>query len=455
MRTLLAAVLLASCSLTSRAGVEECKKEFGSMYRNGESSKKMLQIWGKEKLGIEDVVPKVFFKIQSAWNELCEVGVSSTTKGFEDCGEKILDDCLKKQVYGVYYANRKALAEGVLARLGDGEVTSLRTVGSTETFRDFMSLNGSDISGDLLDKVGKRQSEITNFQLRMESNLAIAKKWKEAGPNEEQVRTQLTAEGQWFEAESGKAFDLRGAAAKNSAAAGSGVDVSTAAALKVVQMEADDPSPGAKYRPFYVPQDTVVERKPEGSPFILSRTAVTEEGIVSTVTYGSASFEIVRDAVVSTMTNISTVDTAHLASFTPGFARALVSRIVLTSDSHPTEPKAIMSADETGLIHVFPNSYKAKYSDDQIYTSLLHEMGHVWSFKRWGTDTGNDNWKDWREAIAADPAHASHYATEHVREDLAETFAAYVSTKQNNLDKFEQYRKVMPRRFQILKDAGL
>jgi len=62
---------------------------------------------------------------------------------------------------------------------------------------------------------------------------------------------------------------------------------------------------------------------------------------------------------------------------------------------------------------------------DVQFDSLVHEVGHLWSFADFGLDPNSDGWLAWKEAIAGDAIAPSWYAGRNMLEDVAESFLLY------------------------------
>lgn len=109
---------------------------------------------------------------------------------------------------------------------------------------------------------------------------------------------------------------------------------------------------------------------------------------------------------------------------------------------------SFMTADAAGHITIYPSVDGTKESQDYASGTMIHETGHTWGYKRWGTDTTKGGWLAWRAAMAKDVASPSGYATQDITEDLAETIQVYGSTR--GAPAFQEYKAILPNRFAIL-----
>jgi hypothetical protein len=109
-----------------------------------------------------------------------------------------------------------------------------------------------------------------------------------------------------------------------------------------------------------------------------------------------------------------------------------------------------MTAGAAGVVTIYPDKATNTLPDNTGRRSaMVHETAHTWSYKTWGQDTTKGKWLDWKKAMDDDKAAVSGYATSAIAEDVAETIRTYVSTK--GTPKFEEYKKIVPHRFEIVK----
>ena len=105
-------------------------------------------------------------------------------------------------------------------------------------------------------------------------------------------------------------------------------------------------------------------------------------------------------------------------------------------------------------VDVFPKEGPDMYSVEEIVTFLIHELGHIWSERRFGAQLKKqrkcrDDWNNWAKAMKADLIRPSGYALEGgIMEDAAEAFLLYVGTL--GTPEHEEYRRMMPNRFALL-----
>jgi hypothetical protein len=114
-----------------------------------------------------------------------------------------------------------------------------------------------------------------------------------------------------------------------------------------------------------------------------------------------------------------------------------------------------MGADKDGILYIFPSTKQV--SQAEIDGTMVHEMGHTVSKKRWGPDNSS-YWDQWQRAGARDGVNASQYANRSVGEDFSETVALYDQVRGTPQE--AEIRALMPNRFKIidqlseLKDGG-
>ena len=108
-----------------------------------------------------------------------------------------------------------------------------------------------------------------------------------------------------------------------------------------------------------------------------------------------------------------------------------------------------MTAGAAGVVSVYPDKAEKRLPTDTVMRgSLLHETGHTFSYKKWGSDTTKGKWADWKTAMDSDKVSVSQYATNAIAEDVAETIRVYGSTR--GTPRFDEYKAILPNRFKIL-----
>lgn len=159
--------------------------------------------------------------------------------------------------------------------------------------------------------------------------------------------------------------------------------------------------------------------------------------------------------------NHTVATTAESASYVPKSARAVVNTILLNSNTNPDDAEwavtyntpdfhSYMTAGVAGVVTIYPNAVAKKMpSEDYMRGTLVHETGHTWSYKTWGTDKAAGKWIEWKKAMDKDKLAVSDYATNSIAEDVAETIQVFVTTKGSR--RFEEYSSMVPNRFAILK----
>src|SRR5690606_22427906 len=142
----------------------------------------------------------------------------------------------------------------------------------------------------------------------------------------------------------------------------------------------------------------------------------------------------------------------------PKGARSVITTVLLNVLENPDDAHwaveynqpgfhSYMTAGAAGIVTIYPNK-TAPPGDNYMRGTMIHETGHTWSYKAWGTDKTKGKWLDWKAAMDKDRASVSGYAMASIAEDVAETIQVYVSTQGN--PKFEECKKIVPNRFAML-----
>lgn len=156
----------------------------------------------------------------------------------------------------------------------------------------------------------------------------------------------------------------------------------------------------------------------------------------------------------------SVQEAADAASYLPKESRAVINTILLNVVENPEDAHwavqyntpnfhSYMTAGAAGEVTIYPNKVVKPLPDAQgMRSSMVHETGHTWSYKKWGNDTTKGKWVDWKTAMDKDKTSVSGYAMADIAEDVAETVKVYGSTKGS--PPFDEYRRIIPNRFTIL-----
>lgn len=214
----------------------------------------------------------------------------------------------------------------------------------------------------------------------------------------------------------------------------------------------DDPK--APVLPSVVDEPVAV--KPVG--VVVAPVGKSAQGEVWTATYSDGTkFEVVAPVGKQKGLKYHTVQqAADAASYLPPSSRAMVKQIILAPARNPDDaywsttyknPKfrSYMTAGASGIIRVYPVPKSDSLPDaNYMRGTMIHETGHTFSRKNWGPE----QWKLWREAMAADKRSISKYAKSSEGEDFAETYQAYWSVK--GTPKFDTLKKSFPNRFALL-----
>jgi hypothetical protein len=159
--------------------------------------------------------------------------------------------------------------------------------------------------------------------------------------------------------------------------------------------------------------------------------------------------------------NHTVQEVATAASYLPKASRAIIARIQLNPITNPNDPywaaeykapdfHSYMTAGMGGVVTIYPDKVVTPLPDADYHTgSLVHETGHTWAFRTWGTNTKAGKWLAWKAAMTKDNAAVSPYATNAIVEDVAETIRVYVSTK--GTPRFAEWELKVPNRFAMLK----
>ncbi|MES2642655.1 MAG: hypothetical protein V4850_24440 [Myxococcota bacterium] len=107
-----------------------------------------------------------------------------------------------------------------------------------------------------------------------------------------------------------------------------------------------------------------------------------------------------------------------------------------------------MTAGEDGSVTIYPDDTGKMPSQDYMNGTMIHETGHTWAYKQWGTDNTKGGWVKWQAAMDSDKASPSNYATNAIEEDVAEAIQLYGSTK--GKPTYDEYKAILPARFAIL-----
>ncbi|MEO8539972.1 MAG: hypothetical protein ABI577_09555 [bacterium] len=152
--------------------------------------------------------------------------------------------------------------------------------------------------------------------------------------------------------------------------------------------------------------------------------------------------------------------TAESASYVAKAARSVVKTILLNANTNPEDAHwaveyktpdfhSYMTAGAAGIVTIYPDkTANALPTDEYMRGTMVHESGHTWSYKTWGTDKTKGRWLDWKAAMDKDKLHVSDYATKSIAEDVAETIQIYVTTQGSK--RFDEYKNMVPARFAIL-----
>jgi hypothetical protein len=159
--------------------------------------------------------------------------------------------------------------------------------------------------------------------------------------------------------------------------------------------------------------------------------------------------------------NHTVQEAAAAAGFLPKSARSVITRIMLNPVVNPKDAEwavtyhrpdfhSYMTAGVDGVVTIYPDrTTNPLPNDDGRRSAMVHETGHTWSYKNWGTDTTKGKWAAWKTAMDADKTSVSGYANAAIVEDVAETIRVYVSTKGS--PRAAEYNQIVPHRFTILK----
>jgi hypothetical protein len=148
---------------------------------------------------------------------------------------------------------------------------------------------------------------------------------------------------------------------------------------------------------------------------------------------------------------------AEAVSHLPKFNRSVINTILLNPVVNPDDnrvdeydnPRSYMTAGVAGVVTIYPGEdTESLHSDEEMQSVMIHETGHTWAFRTWGTDETKGKWLEWKQAMDKDHTFVSNYAKKSIHEDVAETINVYVSAQGS--PRFKKYRQVVPHRFAML-----
>jgi WXG100 family type VII secretion target len=143
----------------------------------------------------------------------------------------------------------------------------------------------------------------------------------------------------------------------------------------------------------------------------------------------------------------------------PENSRKVITRVNVEPGANPDDAywakeykdpnfSSYMTAGASGVVSIYPSN--PKQSQDYLDGTLHHETGHTVSHQKWGSDTNDARWNDWKTAGKSDGTAASKYAQNSPSEDFAETYQLYFQVKGTPQE--ADARQRMPNRFQIIDD---
>lgn len=195
---------------------------------------------------------------------------------------------------------------------------------------------------------------------------------------------------------------------------------------------------------------------------------LTADAHIFTATYGDGSrLEVVAPKAPSPEYHQYTAtQAAEAARYLPKRMRDILKRIVLNPVTNPDDAywaaqynipdfHSYMTAGSDGVVTIYPTASAKGTQPDERYMrgTMIHESGHTWSYRNWGTDKSKGKWLDWKKAMDSDGVSVSNYARSDIAEDVAETVQVYGSTK--GKPKYDEYKKIIPARLAILeKEIG-
>lgn len=105
-----------------------------------------------------------------------------------------------------------------------------------------------------------------------------------------------------------------------------------------------------------------------------------------------------------------------------------------------------MSAGADGIINIYPSL--SLNNQASMYRSMIHEVGHILSYREWGESVDDNRWSLWQGAIQQDIIFVSKYAKYSDQEDFAETFELYCDVRGTAQE--GEVRPLLSHRFSIL-----
>ena len=156
----------------------------------------------------------------------------------------------------------------------------------------------------------------------------------------------------------------------------------------------------------------------------------------------------------------SVEEVAKALAALPPEARKVVTHVNVSPAQNPKDAdwekvynrpgfRSYMTAGAGGVVDIYPSTRKV--SQDNMDKSIHHEVGHTVSGQKWGLDTTDARWNDWKSASTNDGSAPSKYAQVAPTEDFAETYALYYQVKGTPAE--ADARQRFPNRFQVIDDV--
>jgi hypothetical protein len=151
-----------------------------------------------------------------------------------------------------------------------------------------------------------------------------------------------------------------------------------------------------------------------------------------------------RDADLPEGKRLPTIqEIADAVASLPKHARDQLSVI----EGDPKESGAYAAAAAFGQVDLHPHD-GSPASIRLLKYALVHELGHVWSRKKFGLSKTDKGWDRWKRAMDRDRLDPSKYGQRDAAEDFAEAYAVYLLVRGTPAE--ADYRRLMPERFAVL-----
>lgn len=183
------------------------------------------------------------------------------------------------------------------------------------------------------------------------------------------------------------------------------------------------------------------------------------QGVRYHVTFANQTIPVYMPAAnVAVLGSLPSIDDiAHALARLPEANRRLVGSVYANPGHNPEDVGlsnsrgvpflSYMTADDRGVVSIY--TLMGPTVSRNLDHSLIHETGHILSFRTFGRSYDDRRWNEWKVAIRSDALRPTEYAKSSPGEDFSETLVFYVSSRNDPLAHAE-LRALFPARFRIL-----